>query len=68
MKKIISYKVVQYTYGKKYDSGTLISAFKNEQDAVGYKANMIQKTKFNKEIFIYMVEPVHEYNNFIEFL
>lgn len=65
---VIAYKVVQYIYGKKNDLGTLMSAFKDEQEAIEYKINAIQKTKFNKEVFIYMIEPVYEYFDFIAFL
>ena len=67
-RQIIAYKIVRYTYQVKNDSGTLICAFNDKQIAEDYKIILIDKTKFELPTYIYNVEPVYEYFNFIEFL
>ena len=67
-KQVIGYKIVRYTYEKKNDIGTLICAFNDKKKAEDYKLGLIQETKHELPTYIYNVEPVHEYFNFIDFL
>lgn len=68
MKKIISFKVVRYTYGKKHDAGLLVAAFNEKSLAEKFKLDAIQQTKFEKETYIYQVENVYSHTDFMEFL
>ena len=67
-KQIIAYKIVRYEYGKKNDSGLLVKSFLNEQDAEAKKMELIESTKFDNIIYLYFIEPVYQYFNFIDFL
>ena len=67
-KQIIAYKIVCYIYGSKNDSGALICAFDKKNEAEDYKLKLIQETKHNMLTYIYSIEPVYEYFNFIDFL
>jgi len=67
-KQIIAYKIVRYNYNVKNDSGTLICAFNDKESAEAYKLILLDKTKFEIQAYIYTVEPVYEYFNFIDFL
>lgn len=67
-KQVIAYKIIKYDYNNKSDSGLLVSAFANQQQAEVKKLELIESTKFESIIYIYVIEPVYQYFNFIDFL
>jgi len=68
IKQIIAYKIVRYNYNVKNDSGTLICAFNDKESAEAYKLTLLDKTKFEVQAYIYAVEPVYQYFDFMAFL
>lgn len=67
-KVVIAYKIVRYNYNVKNDLGALVCAFADKQSAEDYKLILLDKSKLDIQAWIYSIEPVFEYFNFIDFL